>query len=408
MLFLRLLALALLSSGSPSLKQAGAALFLQRGMSEAEVFHVLHWEYGLGNGLALTLYCPEYGVCVSLNPTTRRVMAAHSLLTEQPPQPYDGHIGACFLRPRPTLDQVKLAGPHVPASVVFSPDGKILATAGWDCKVKLRDVASGEKIATFVSDEPASPVFSPDGKTLATAGWDNTLMLWDVATGRSTAIRSDSADGVRPVAFGRDGKTLVSAGSYGTIKLWDIATGKTTAVFRTGSPCGGVALSPDGKTLASGHWDGTVTLWDPASGRNTATLVPSFFQLLLELFWARPTVRTVAFSPDGRTLAASTEQVINLWDVTSRRNTAILWGHTHWVTSVAFSPDGKTLASGSADKTVNLWDVSSGRRIRTLRGHSSFVQSVAFSPDGRILAVGSSEMAVRLWDLAAGTSSDLK
>jgi WD40 repeat protein len=79
----------------------------------------------------------------------------------------------------------------------------------------------------------------------------------------------------------------------------------------------------------------------------------------------------------------------------------ILTGHTSWVDSVAFSPDGKTLASGSADDTIRLWDVATGRPIgNPLTGHTGEVNSVAFSPDGKTLASGSADHTVRLWDVA--------
>jgi hypothetical protein len=152
-----------------------------------------------------------------------------------------------------------------------------------------------------------------------------------------------------------------------------------------------VAFSPDGKTLASGSVEGKAQLWDLVTGHST-TLNES------------DSVESVVFSPDGKTLASgSGEGIVRLWDVTSGTSITTLKGHVAAVESVVFSPDGKTLATGSDDKTVWLWNVASRLSADALF-HASAVQSVVFSPDGKTLATGSDDKTVWLWDMASRTS----
>ncbi|GLW11450.1 hypothetical protein Misp01_65780 [Microtetraspora sp. NBRC 13810] len=151
-----------------------------------------------------------------------------------------------------------------------------------------------------------------------------------------------------------------------------------------------VAFSPDGRTLAAGGNDDMVRLWDVATRRPLATLAGH-----TDAVWS------VAFSPDGRTLAsAGDDGTVRLWDVAARRPLATLTGHGGNVLTVAFDPDGRTLASGGDDDTVRLWDVATRRPLATLSGHRDTVSSVAFSPDGRTLASGGFDRKVRLWDVA--------
>ena len=182
------------------------------------------------------------------------------------------------------------------------------------------------------------------------------------------------------------------------VRLWDADTSRRKAVLGGHSEgISTVAFSPDGTTLATGGHDNLsgdsgynrIRLWDADTGQLKTTLVGHMDSIL-----------SVVFSPDGSTLASGggwpnnnrsnrkQDAGIRLWDVTTGQLKATLTGATDSVGSVAFSPDGTKLASGSRDHKVQLWDVVTRRLTATFRGHRSRVNNIAFSPDGNTLATG--------------------
>lgn len=155
-----------------------------------------------------------------------------------------------------------------------------------------------------------------------------------------------------------------------------------------------IAFSPDGATLASGSEDKTIEMWKLDAGKRWYTLTG-------HSDW----VTCVAFSPDGATLASGgRDKTIQIWDLNKGKWWYALRGHEDRVYAVAFSPDGQVLASGSRDKTVQLWNLNKGRRISALTGHAGGVEAVAFSPGGEFLATGSRDKTVQLWDWQNGRS----
>ena len=151
-----------------------------------------------------------------------------------------------------------------------------------------------------------------------------------------------------------------------------------------------VAFSPNGRYLASGSLDATVMLWDVMGGQEARTLVGH-----------SDMVTSVAFSFDNRYVASGgIDRTIKVWEVDTGREPLTLIGHTSEVNSVSFSPDGRHLASGSLDGTVRLWEMETGLTVRTLKGPIG--RLVAFSPNGRLLAGGCYDNTIRLWESDTG------
>ncbi|MAF10390.1 hypothetical protein CMK11_08060 [Candidatus Poribacteria bacterium] len=238
--------------------------------------------------------------------------------------------------------------------VDFSPDGDTLAIDRHG-SVTLWDVDSREEIAALRRHDYSinGIVFSRNGRMLASAGSDDTARLWDVKDREEIKTLHIKGFAVNAVAFSPGG-SILATGSYMAepLRLWDVRTGRQTAALHGHADnVRAVAISPDGAILASGSDDGTVKLWDVHARREITTLDDG-----------RPrearsgAVYGVAFSPDGQTLATAVrDRTVHLWDVNAGQEVATLIGHTHGVLSVAFSPDGETLASCGADGTVRLW-----------------------------------------------------
>ncbi len=242
--------------------------------------------------------------------------------------------------------------------VAVSPSGKTLATAGfkkegikvWD----LGDLTKPPALLRTLSEElePTALAISGDGKILAVGTRDGTTHLWDAETGAARTKLEGHIDDVRALSFSPDQKLLATAGTDKTVKVWQLETGKLKqTLYGHDDRVAGVAFSPNSKLVASGSYDRTVRLWDVESGEQKK----AFKEQL------NPTVRAVAFSPDGKTLASCgirDEGIseVKLWDVETGKLRQSLSGHSGGATSLAFTSDGKQLAAGGG-RTVCVWAV---------------------------------------------------
>jgi WD40 repeat protein len=191
-----------------------------------------------------------------------------------------------------------------------------------------------------------------------------------------------------PLSFSPDGNRLAACLDEKII-LWDVQTGQELA-SRKHNPatlcC--LALSPDGRHLAAGGQK-YVNLYN----LNSSTPHPQ------GLHWPAGNFRAVLFLPDGLTLAAARGRDIGLWDLESARRRLTLHGHRETVRCLAVSPDGQTLASGSDDWSVKLWNVATGHERASLNWRIGAVTAVAFAPDGMTAAAGSERGSIFIWDV---------
>jgi ferric-dicitrate binding protein FerR (iron transport regulator) len=245
--------------------------------------------------------------------------------------------------------------------------------------------------------------FAPDGSTLAVGSSVGTLTLWDRQFGQVRwALPAAHGQRIKTLAFSPDGTILASGGMDKILKFWAPVTGTPGPIAfpKQKRDIDVIAFAPDGSLLATalGYGKGAkgseqIALWDPRTGKELTRLA-GHSELIL----------TLAFSPDGQTLAASFKDgTVKLWRVAGWQERLVFQGHSGEVYALAFAPGGKWLATAGRDRAVRLWDMHTGETRGVLQAHTREVRALAFAPDGRRLASAGNDGLVRLWDLASGT-----
>ncbi|MDE0087719.1 MAG: hypothetical protein OXU23_18495 [Candidatus Poribacteria bacterium] len=288
--------------------------------------------------------------------------------------------------------------------LAFSHDGKLLASGDITGNIQLWDINKYSKRMTIKTGNNYIRMlaFSKTNKTLISESRGN-ITAWDIASGVQEnaytipdalggSISASFKDGTRLTrkkvgAFTPNSEKLVIQTKNGT-EIWDILNAKN---LRTSTKISKYWTTPtfDGKMLATASGNAT-RLWNTNTDEEIATLQTpkGFIDRSLETFNSRNfNVYSLAFTPDGKTLAVGTgNKKIHLWNVTTQQLIQTISGHQHAVCELAFSADGTVLASGDTGGKIHLWEFATRRLLATFETPKGFVNTLAFAPDGKVLA----------------------
>jgi WD40 repeat protein/energy-coupling factor transporter ATP-binding protein EcfA2 len=284
-------------------------------------------------------------------------------------------------------------------ALAWSPDGRYIASAAGDFTARIWDAATGAELAALRghTNFVYSVAWSPDGRTLITGGDDSTVRFWDVADIAGPVERRQLyglVGGVTAARFSADGSAILTVSREPLLRIWDTASGLERRALQEGfGRVFTVAWSPDGRTVAmvSGG-DGVVRIRDAQSGAELHRFsVPS------------ESIYSAAWSPDGSSLALGTLQGrVLVRSFAADDWTLDLQTDAGWLYSLAWSPDGGRIAGGAADGSVRIWDSRSGEQLWREDAGAADVLSVAWSPDGTRLLAGGGDRVAYVWDVASG------
>jgi WD40 repeat protein/DNA-binding SARP family transcriptional activator/ABC-type Fe3+/spermidine/putrescine transport system ATPase subunit len=316
----------------------------------------------------------------------------------------------------------------------YTRDGRFLLVAAGNRRSMLYRSRTLRLARTF--DVGGVPAMSPASDQAAFGLGDGTVILLNLRSGKTRTLSGRASGSINAVAFSRDGDTVASADEDGTISVWDVHTGTFRETLKGHTAAAQeVVFSPDGRTLYTAGYDGSVIVWDLGGARrlgepfrytspgqsgatgsavsptgSTFAVSPRRDQVRLwnartrtpmgpELRAPVGYVNDIAFSPDGKLVAAAGSRQAAVWDTKTRRIIRVLPAGQHGASAVSFSPDGLTLAIGRGDSVAALYDLRTGR-IKARLATDWSITDLAFSRDGTLLAAATMGGTAYVWNVA--------
>ncbi len=266
------------------------------------------------------------------------------------------------------------------SEVTFFPDEEMVLTLGkndsYQFIIEYWNAQTGDHIKDDLIEENFTAIaISPDCKTLACSG-DSPLQFWDIENTKRLSIDTETEGDYDYLAFSTDGESLVAAERWEYLSLWSVSPMQLMKNFTHDEAFNSIAYSPDGKTVASGTKNGSVKIWDVSTGKRIQTISGHNSEKIY----------TAAFQPDSAIITIGTKSEIQLWNVQTGDLVKTVPEPRYNVYSVKYSDDNQLIATGGESKKARLWDAQTGRFLGSFVGHENYIYSVDISPDSRILA----------------------